>query len=148
MLVTGVAVCVLANAGTKPETASREKLRVGVYADVGARGFLYGGIGAGIARSRLSADGDATVTVSIPPAPAVVVNVPLKGSESKWRFLGQVFAGIGVYLNENWQLTAGYRLRYVPGSFRSDGSFGAIKSGNSYKQDIVHAAEIGLAYQF
>ena len=116
--------------------------------DVGARGFLYGGIGAGIARSRLSADGDATVTVSVPPAPAVVVNVPLKGSESKWRFLGQVFAGIGVYLNENWQLTAGYRLRYVPGSFRSDGSVGAIKSGASVKQDLVHAAEIGLTYQF
>ncbi len=40
MLITGVAVCVLANAGTKPETASREKLRVGVYADVGARGAV------------------------------------------------------------------------------------------------------------
>lgn len=48
MLVTGVAVCVLANAGTKPETASREKLRVGVYADVGARGAV-------LAYSRLAA---------------------------------------------------------------------------------------------
>ena len=48
MLVTGVAVCVLANAGTKPETASREKLRVGVYADVGARGSV-------LAYSRLAA---------------------------------------------------------------------------------------------
>ena len=48
MLVTGVAVCVWANAGTKPETASREKLRVGVYADVGARGSV-------LAYSRLAA---------------------------------------------------------------------------------------------
>jgi hypothetical protein len=48
VLVTGVAVCVLANAGTKPETASREKLRVGVYADVGARGSV-------LAYSRLAA---------------------------------------------------------------------------------------------
>ncbi len=48
MLVTGVAVCVLANAVTKPETASREKLRVGVYADVGARGSV-------LAYSRLAA---------------------------------------------------------------------------------------------
>ena len=40
MLITGVAVCVLVNAGTKPETASREKLCVGVYTDVGARGSV------------------------------------------------------------------------------------------------------------
>ena len=64
MLVTGVAVCVLANAGTKPETASRVDhvqdrdrhmdfaphgpLRVGVYTDVGARGSV-------LAYSRLAA---------------------------------------------------------------------------------------------
>ncbi len=48
MLVTGVAVCVLATAGTKPETASREKLCVGVYSDVGARGSV-------LAYSRLAA---------------------------------------------------------------------------------------------
>ena len=118
--------------------------------DVGARGFLYGGIGAGIARSKLSVDVDETVTVTIPPAPAVVVNVPLKISKSKWRFLGQAFAGFGVYLNENWQLTAGYRLRYLPGSFQEGINNDAIglKYGASVKQDIIHAAEVGLMYQF
>jgi hypothetical protein len=55
-----------------------------------------------------------------------------------------------MYLNENWQLTAGYRLRYVPGSFRWDESDDAsgLKIGWSAKQDMIHAAEVGLTYQF
>ena len=118
--------------------------------DLNARAFLYGGVGAGVARSRCSYDVNGTMTVTIPPNPAVTENLPEKGGKSKWRFLGQAFAGLGVYLNDNWQLTAGYRLRYVPGSFRWDDEIDdiALKYGISLKQDIVHAAEVGLTYRF
>ncbi len=116
--------------------------------DVGERAFLYGGVGAGIARSRCSYDLNVRVTVTIPPAPAVTADEPEGGGKDKWRFLGQMFAGIGVCLNENWQLTAGYRLRYIPGSFHWDGKNDALEVGFSVKQDIVHAAEIGLTYLF
>ena len=115
------------------------------------RAFLYGGVGAGIARSKCSYDMNFEATVTIPPAAAVAGNMPRKDGKSKWRFLGQAFAGLGVYLNDNWQLTAGYRLRYVPGSFHWDeesDNVAGFKSGFSVKQDIVHAAEIGLTYLF
>ena len=118
--------------------------------DVGERAFLYGGVGAGIARSRCSYDLNTRVTVTIPPAAAVTVDVPSGGGKSKWRFLGQAFAGLGVYLNANWQLTAGYRLRYLPGSFHwgEKNDAVALEAGVSVKQDIIHAAEVGLMYQF
>ena len=50
--------------------------------DVGERAFLYGGVGAGIARSRCSYDLNTRVTVTIPPAAAVTVDVPSGGLSS------------------------------------------------------------------
>ena len=118
--------------------------------DIGERAFLYGGIGAGVARSRCS--GDCAFSMLCRPAMGVAFTHRKDdgyGKKSKWRFLGQAFAGFGVYLNDNWQLTAGYRLRYVPGSFEWCET---LKSGQKWswkvKQDIIHAAEVGLTYQF
>ena len=118
--------------------------------DVGERAFLYGGIGARIVRSELFADADTTVTVTIPPAVLVVVNGSQKTNRNKWRFLTQAFAGIGVYLNENWELTAGYRLQYTLGSFCDSAKNDAVglEFSESVKQDMLHAAEIGLTYRF
>ena len=70
--------------------------------------------------------------------------------KAKWRVLTQVFAGAGVYLNDNWSLTLGYRLRYLPGDCKGSKKFNAV--GNTWswtlKQNLLHAAEIGLTYQF
>ena len=118
--------------------------------DVGERAFLYGGVGAGIARSTLKHPGylKGHDMGGGHGAPELYFN-----KKSEWRFLGQAFAGIGVYLNDSWSLSAGYRLRYVPGKFNSSwtkdpayAQSAEIKS--TIKQNIVHAAEIGLTYQF
>ncbi len=117
--------------------------------DLNDRAFLYGGAGAGIARSRIH--GNVKMSMLFTPAGGVAFTRQEGGDcgKSKWRFLGQAFAGLGVYLNESWQLTAGYRLRYVPGSFEWCET---LESGQKWswkvKQDIIHAAEVGLTYQF
>jgi opacity protein-like surface antigen len=65
--------------------------------DVGERAFLYGGVGAGLARTDF---GKAVLHIDdVTPA------VPTKYDRSvdygkKWRFLGQAFGGLGIYLNE------------------------------------------------
>ena len=60
--------------------------------------------------------------------------------KKKWCFLGQAFAGFGMHLNENWQLTAGYRLRFFPQNMKEDML--------CVKLNTLHAAEVGLTYQF
>ncbi len=110
--------------------------------DVGERAFLYGGVGAGMARSDF---GEFNCKFD----DAGVAQTGKIDFKAKWRFLLQAFAGAGVCLNENWSLTAGYRLRYLAGDV--DGS---KKWGGNYrwdwkvKQNMSHAAEIGLTYQF
>ena len=111
--------------------------------DVGERTFLYCGVGAGVARSDFGRvdwkwdDAGAKFTDKI-------------DFKAKWRVLTQVFAGAGVYFNGNWSLTLGYRLRYLPGDCKGSKKFNTV--GNTWswtlKQNLLHAAEIGLTYQF
>ena len=68
--------------------------------------------------------------------------------KAKWRLLTQAFAGFGVYLNENWSLTAGYRLRYLAGDVDGSKKWGGYRWDWKVKQNLLHAAEIGLTYQF
>ena len=126
--------------------------------DVGDRTFLFGGIGAGIARTSF---GKITLNTDEDAIYGAGGHHYTKSLDygKKWRFLGQAFAGFGVYLNENWSLTAGYRLRYLSGTARTslplkiaDGHHDNPEDGAStdfkVKQNILHAAEIGLTYQF
>lgn len=124
--------------------------------DVGERAFLFGGVGAGIARTDFGKTSLSGIDYTIGTNPAWAKSL---NYGKKWRFLGQAFAGFGVYLNENWSLTAGYRLRYLPGTARTslplkiiDGHHDNPEDGAStdfkVKQNIIHAAEIGLMYQF
>jgi hypothetical protein len=112
--------------------------------DFGERTFWYGGIGAGFVRRYCKIKAE--------------INVPALGVEKpepvmwKWSFLGQAFTGIGVYLTDDWQLTAGYRLRWMPGAFELKRSFnvGGV-AGNSVlkvKQPVAHAVEIGIVRRF
>ena len=110
--------------------------------NVAERAFLYGGVGAGIARSDFVEvnskwdDAGAWITGKI-------------NFKAKWRFLMQAFAGAGVYLNDNWSLTVGYRLRYLPGDANGSRNFRwEIKLYWKVKQDLSHAAEVGLTYRF
>lgn len=119
-----------------------EALNVSFRHDWGERAFLYGGIGAGIVRSRWFCDMTTTA------GGAEIFRGPLNGSEVRLRFLSQAFVGIGTYLNDNWSLSVGYRLRYVHGKFHAERQIVALKFGDSMKQNVIHAAEIGLTYQF
>ena len=114
--------------------------------DVGERSFLYGGIGAGMARSDFGSIGYRYHQY----VPADEYHEGKINFKAKWRFLGQVFGGFGWYLNENWSLTVGYRLRYLAGSCRASGTFVGdnIKWDWKVKQDSIHAVEAGLTYQF
>ena len=100
----------------------------------GERGFWYGGVGAGIVRVSMTG------------------NVDIGGGEKMgcgakaWSFLGQGFAGVGWYLNDNWQLTIGYRLRYVPDTI--NWRYGKVNEECEIEQDLSHAAEVGLVYRF
>ena len=91
-------------------------INVTLKRDVGERSFLYGGVGAGMARSDFgevnSKWDDAGVWVT--------GKIDFK---AKWRFLGQAFAGAGVYLSDNWSFTVGYRLRYLPGDVNGSRNF-------------------------
>ena len=112
--------------------------------DFGERTFWYGGIGGGLVRRYCKIKTE--------------LNVPAVGAGKwepvmwKWSFLGQAFTGIGVYLTDDLQLTAGYRLRWMPGAFELKSNFnvGGV-AGNSVlkvKQPIVHAVEVGIMRRF
>jgi opacity protein-like surface antigen len=105
--------------------------------DLNDRAFLYGGVGAGIVRRTAECEVCARGTVVVTGNPFEEKH---KDNVKKWQFLGQAFTGFGVYLNDNWQLTVGYRLRWMPGSLEQEGV--------RVKQDILHAAEVGLTYRF
>ena len=105
------------------------------------RTFLYGGIGAGIVRR--------SANFKIPmklenPGTHEMKEAEMKLLGKTWCFLGQAFAGFGVYLNENWQLTAGYRLRWMPKNVPV--SLDRVKVISTQK--LLHAAEVGIMYQF
>lgn len=112
--------------------------------DFGERTFWYGGVGGGFMRrcckikAKLSAPGAADAH----PEPVMW----------RWGFLGQAFTGIGVYLTDDWQLTAGYRLRWMPDAFelKRDVAVGgaAVKTVLKVKQPVVHAVEVGIVRQF
>ena len=114
--------------------------------DVAERAFLYGGVGAGMARSDFGSI-DYRYHEYVPDElhPGRRINF-----KAKWRFLGQAFAGLGWYLNDNWSLTVGYRLRYLAGDGRESGTFAhdRVKWDWKVKQDLIHAAEVGLMYRF
>lgn len=97
--------------------------------DIGKRAFLYGGVGAGMAR----AVADLRFReIGINTASGYGWSNGHSEHDAKWRFFGQAFGGIGWYLNDNWSFSAGYRLRYVPGDFRfldADGYGFSVKSG-------------------
>lgn len=118
--------------------------------DLHERAFVYGGFGAGIARSRLVFYGDIAIRVTRPPVPLFDVAERFGIAINRWRFLGQAFAGFGVHLNDNLQLTSDYRLRWMPDSFRREfaGAAPGFVIGEMVKNDILHAAEVGLMYQF
>ena len=64
-----------------------------------------------------------------------------------WSFLGQGFTGLGLCLNDNWQLTIGYRLRYL--SEKVTWRFGDADAAEfKMKQNLSHAAEVGVMYRF
>ena len=115
--------------------------------DVGERAFLYGGVGAGVCRSTVKDPGQMeTGSGGRGTAPLLKNDFP---KVSKWRFLCQAFGGLGVYLSESWSLSVGYRLRYIPGILVSSKVFATGRElRNTIKQNIIHAAEIGLTYQF
>lgn len=117
-------------------------INVTLKRDVGERSFLYGGVGVGMARSdfgEINSKWDDAGTL-------VTGKINFK---AKWRFLGQAFAGAGVYLSNNWLLTVGYRLRYLPGDVNGSRNFqGGIKWDWKVKQNLSHAAEVGIMYQF
>ena len=101
----------------------------------GERGFWYGGIGAGIARVSVTAD-------------ALVGDAKLGLGAKSWNFLGQGFTGFGWCLNDNWQLTVGYRLRWILGNTTWLSEDPADRFELKMKQDLLHAAEIGVMWQF
>ena len=53
-------------------------------------------------------------------------------------------------LNDIWSLTVGYRLRYLAGDGRVSGTFAhdRVKWDWKVKQDLIHAAEVGVTYWF
>ena len=118
--------------------------------DVGERAFFYGGVGAGMARSDF---GELNWQYDENNIPGTGGNGVFTGKidfKAKWRLLTQAFAGFGVYLNENWSLTAGYRLRYLPGDCKASEKYAhdRVTWDWKLKQNLLHAAEVGLTYQF
>ena len=102
----------------------------------GERFFLYGGVGAGMAR--VSAMGFWTPNGD---------DGCMIGAR-KWCFLGQGCTGIGVRLNDSLSLSVGYRLRYFfSGSpvVKLDDIDGECLRP---KQSLSHAAEVGVMYRW
>ena len=120
--------------------------------EVGERTFLYGGVGVGTTRSdfgrihyRYHEYGNPGGGGAIDELHDGVVNF-----KTKWRLLSQAFAGVGIYLNDHWALTVGYRLRYLSGAGHEIGKFARdrVQWNWKVKQDLIHTAEVGLTYQF
>ena len=113
--------------------------------DVNERTFLYSGIGAGMARSDFG-----SIDYRYREYPQNDLHPGRINFKAKWRFLGQAFGGLGWYLNDNWSLTVGYRLRYLAGDGRASGTFAhnRVKWDWKVKQDLIHAVEVGVMYQF
>ena len=113
--------------------------------DFGERSFLHCGVGAGVVRRILRGSARKTGDAYV---------VPFDRSESageirKWQFFGsQGFAGFGWYLNDNWQLTVGYCLRYVSDNIIWLIGDGVSRTELGMKQKLIHAAEVGLMYLF
>jgi len=112
--------------------------------DFGERTFWYGGVGGGLVRRYCKTK----VELNILHNP-VIKRDPVMW---KWSFLGQAFTGIGVYLTDDLQLTAGYCLRWMPGAFEAKGRLnvgGADVDGVlKVKQPVVHAVEVGIVQRF
>ena len=105
---------------------------------LGERCFLYGGVGAGMAR----------VAATGFWSPNDDNGRDAIGAQ-KWCFLGQGFTGVGVRLNDSLSLNVGYRLRYLSGSpvvEQNDGG-GDVELFRP-KQNLIHAAEVGVMYRF
>jgi opacity protein-like surface antigen len=105
----------------------------------GERGFWYGGVGAGIARVSMTAN---TVVIDGPDL------MELLCGANAWSFLGQGFTGLGWCLNDNWQLTIGYRLRYLSGNATWKMVIGADGVELKMKRNLSHAAEVGVMYRW
>ena len=112
---------------------------VTLRSDLNERIFLYGGIGAGIVRR--SANFKVAAKLE-DPGTGDINEGELQLLGKNWRFLGQAFAGFGMHLNENWQLAAGYRLRWMPKNIVTNAPRFELT------QKFLHAAEVGLTYQF
>ena len=56
--------------------------------------------------------------------------------------------GFGVCLTDNWQLTIGYRLRYLSGNETWYSASRVERMELKVKQNLSHVAEVGLMYQF
>ena len=103
---------------------------------LGERCFLYGGAGAGMAR--VAATGFWSPDDNMRNAIGA----------QKWCFLGQGFTGVGVRLNDSLSLNIGYRLRYLSGSPVVELNDGADTEWFRPKQNLIHAAEVGVTYWF
>ncbi len=110
--------------------------------DCTERLFLYGGVGAGLVRTTLTGNDYEEGTL------LGTWNESSQIHASKWRFLGQGFAGFGVYLNDCWTLSLGYRLRWMPGDLKTSATEDGAEWKSTFKQNVLHAAEVGLTYQF
>lgn len=106
--------------------------------------FLYGGVGSSLTRTEQVWEHEYT---SVFPM-AFSDEMNNKKNVKKWRFLAQTFVGIGFYLNDNCSLNVGYRLRYVPSDFCEDFDDPYYEWFGKSKQNLSHAAEVGLTYQF
>ena len=104
--------------------------------------FLYGGVGAGLVRTTLTGNDYEEGTLF------GTWNESSQIHASKWRFLGQGFSGFGVYLNDCWILSLGYRLRWMPGDLKTSATEDGAEWKSTFKQNVLHAAEVGLTYQF
>ena len=113
--------------------------------DVNERAFVYGGIGAGMVRSDFG-----SIDYRYHEYNPDELHSGRIDFKAKWRFLGQAFAGLGWYLNDNWSLTVGYRLRYLAGDGCASGTFShdRVRWDWKVKQDLIHAAEIGVTWRF
>lgn len=99
------------------------------------RGFGYGGAGAGMVRVPMTAN--------------AIVDLSKMGFGAKaWSFWGQGFTGFGLCLSDNWQLTVGYRLRYLSGNATWKMVNGADWLEFKMKQNLSHAAEVGITYRW
>ena len=115
--------------------------------DVNERTFLYGGVGAGAARTDF---GSIDYRYHEYSGGDLGLHSGRVNFKAKWRLLTQMFGGFGWYLNDSWSLTVGYRLRYLAGSCHESGTFAhdRVKWDWKVKQNLIHVAEVGLTYRW